>query len=306
MDLDMPEGNGLYAIEQIMALEPTRILVVTSVPRYGGADATFEALSRGALDLIQKPTAWPGTTAEQEDLLVLAERLASVPVIPHVAALTNRRIKEHVRRESVTSFAQAVSLIVVGSSTGGPSAIVSILGELPDDFPVAVVVLQHLADVFAADFIKWLDSKVRLSVREALPGSLLQPGTVHVAIRGSDLSVSSRGRFEACSDSPRCRHRPSIDVLFKSAARSYGSSAMGVLLTGMGRDGAEGLKAIRQAGGITLAQDEASCVVFGMPKAAIEIGAVQRILSTREIAQALLNAAGTVAGNGAASGSYEP
>ncbi|MCL1599752.1 MAG: chemotaxis-specific protein-glutamate methyltransferase CheB [Actinomycetia bacterium] len=287
MDLDMPDGNGLQAIEQIMAFTPTRIMVVTGVPRFDGQDASFEALSRGALELIPKPTAWPATDLERQNIIGLARRLSSVPVLHHTRA---SREKRRSARRVRPSLGGGADLVAIGASTGGPGALKAILEELPPGFSEPIVIVQHLTDVFAAGFIEWLGSCTNLVVREALPGTRLEPGSVYVAVRGSHIAISHRGWIEASHQPPRAGHCPSIDVLFESVASAHGPRAVGILLTGMGKDGAAGLRAIRDSGGVTVAQDEASCTVFGMPKAAIELEAATHVVPVREIASTLIRA----------------
>jgi two-component system, chemotaxis family, protein-glutamate methylesterase/glutaminase len=277
MDLEMPALHGLDAIEQIMALAPTRILVVTAKPSHRQRQATFEALARGALDLILKPPSWRDPDPE----LSLARRireLATIPVVPHVRALRDQR-----RAARDTGPKSATSLVVVGASTGGPRVVKSLLAELPASFAAPILVLQHLADPFGDGFVEWLAEGASLEVREAKERSTLRAGCVDVVVRGPHVVVDARGKLSLFDGPPREGHRPSIDVMFESVAKSYGAQAIGVLLTGMGRDGAEGLGAIHRAGGVTLAQDEASCVVFGMPRAAIEMNAVRHIVSAQDL-----------------------
>ena len=289
MDLDMPDGDGLEAIAQIMARAPTRILVVTGLPRFRGADATFAALARGALDLVPKMTAWPGTTAERHDILRLARRLAEVPVLPHVNALRDER--QGARAQATPAQAPAsgptASLIAIGASVGGPRTLAAILAELPAGFPLPIVVVQHLSPTFAELFVEWLAGQTRLRVLEAAPGVRPEPGTVYLGLRGPHLVLSPQGTLATSPEAARQAHCPAVDVLFESVARTCGPRALGVLLTGMGRDGAIGLLAIRQAGGTTLAEDEGSCVVYGMPRAAVELGAVQHLQSLAELTRTL-------------------
>jgi two-component system chemotaxis response regulator CheB len=286
MDLDMPDVNGLEATEQIMAFAPTRIMVVTGVPRFRGSDSSFEALSRGALELVPKPTAWPATDTEGDALVHLARRLSSIPVVRHTKAAREQRRRERVVESSDGHFSEC-RLVAIGASTGGPKVLGTILRGLPAGFSAPVIVVQHLTDVFAAGFIDWLQSQSDLTVREALPGTPLEPKHLYVAVRGSHIAVSLRGWIESAHEPPRNGHCPSIDVLFESVAENVGRLGVGVLLTGMGADGAQGLRLIRDARGLTVAQDEESSVVFGMPKAAIELGAATRIVSAEAVAPLL-------------------
>jgi two-component system, chemotaxis family, protein-glutamate methylesterase/glutaminase len=286
MDLDMPDGNGIEAIEQIMAFAPTRIMVITGVPRFSGQNTTFEALSRGALEVVAKPTAYPATAAEGANILLLAKRLSSIPVLLHTKAARERREASSLGRPAPSETKRSV--VAVGASTGGPAVLRAIISALPSGFSAPIIVVQHLADVFADGFIKWLGADAQVKVQEALPGIRLVPGTVFIGVRGTHVAVTRGGTIRAVTGRSGDGHCPSVDILFESVATEFGAGALGVLLTGMGKDGASGLRAIRDAGGLTIAQDERTSVVFGMPKAAIELGAACHVASTQEIMSLLI------------------
>jgi two-component system chemotaxis response regulator CheB len=277
MDLAMPDADGFSGIARIMAETPTPILVLTANREEA---VGFRALSLGALDILEKPQA----TADLDDYgRLLRSRLrllAGVKVIRHVRGLRERA-------PAVPRAAGRADLVVIGASLGGPRALATLLRGLPATFPAPIAVVQHIADGFTEGLATWLASECRLEVREAADGDPLRAGRVLVAPTGRHLLVNDR--VARLSDAPPVdTFKPSVTPLFLSAARSYGARACGVLLTGMGRDGAEGLKAIKEAGGPTLAQDEATSAVFGMPRAAIELGAVDRVLPLEEIARVLL------------------
>jgi two-component system chemotaxis response regulator CheB len=277
MDLNMPDVDGFSGIARIMAETPTPILVLTG----NRAEAVgFRALSLGALDIIEKPQE---TTDLAEYGALLRSRLrllAGVKVIRHLRGLRERRADE-------PRIAVRAELVVVGASLGGPRALATLLRGLPATFPAPIAVVQHIADGFTEGLASWLASESRLEVREARDGDVLRPGRVLLAPTGRHLLVGD-GAARLSDAPPVDTFKPSVTPLFQSAARAYGPRVCGVLLTGMGRDGAEGLKAIRTGGGPTLAQDEATSAVFGMPRAAIELGAVQRVLPIEEIARVLL------------------
>jgi two-component system chemotaxis response regulator CheB len=277
MDLNMPDADGFSGIARIMAETPTPILVLTANREEA---VGFRALSLGALDILEKPQA---TSDLEEYGRVLRSRLrllAGVKVIRHMRGLRERPV-------GVPRIAGRADLVVIGASLGGPRALVTLLRGLPSTFPAPIAIVQHIADGFTEGLAAWLASESRLDVREACDGDVLRPGRVLVAPTGRHLLVGDG--IARLSDAPPVdTFRPSVNPLFMSAARSHGARACGVILTGMGRDGADGLKAIRSAGGATLAQDETSSAVFGMPRAAIEAGAVDRVLPLDDIARALV------------------
>lgn len=278
MDLEMPDADGFSGIARIMADNPTPILVLTA----NRAQAVgFRAMSLGALDILEKPHA-DTDLADYGHLLRSRLRLiAGVKVIRHPRGLRAER------RAAPPLRGPRPELVVLGASLGGPRAIAAILRALPAEFPAAIAVVQHIADGFTHGLAGWLATETPLAVREARDGEPLRPGLVVLAPTGRHLVVTEG--LARLSDAPPLEgFKPSVTPLFASAARAYGRRACGVLLTGMGRDGAAGLRAIKDAGGPTLAQDEATSAVFGMPRAAVELGAVDRVLPLDEISRALL------------------
>jgi len=277
MDLNMPDADGFSGIARIMADTPTPILVLTANREEA---VGFRALSLGALDILEKPQA---TTDLDEYGRLLRSRLrllAGVKVIRHVRGLRERG-------SPTPRPSGRTDLVVIGASLGGPRALATLFRGLPATFPTPIAVVQHIADGFTEGLASWLASESRLDVREARDGDPLSPGRVLVAPTGRHLLVAD-GMARLSDAPPVDTFKPSVTPLFASAARSYGARACGVILTGMGHDGADGLKAIKDAGGPTLAQDEATSAVFGMPRAAIELGAVDRVLPLDELARALL------------------
>jgi two-component system chemotaxis response regulator CheB len=179
-------------------------------------------------------------------------------------------------------------MVIIGSSTGGPQALQTILKQLPSDFPTPILCIQHIAPGFLNGLVNWLRSLCSMKVKIAQDGELPLAGTIYFPQEGTHLLVDKKGRLVSSLESPLDGHRPSITLTLKSAADYYGKAAVGILLTGMGRDGADGMKAIAKAGGITMVQDEKSSIVFGMPKQAIELGAAQYVLPLDEIANVLI------------------
>ncbi|MCD4482933.1 chemotaxis-specific protein-glutamate methyltransferase CheB [Chromobacterium vaccinii] len=284
LDMMMPVMTGLAATEYIMAYCPTPILVVSSSVNRGELFRTYEALAAGALDVIEKPM--PGQDHWGEHYLAMLKLVAKIKVVTHLRGRRAAQEAPPVAPCAPASPRQSMRLVALGASTGGPSALVEVLGGLPADFPLPLLVVIHIAEPFGHAFVDWLDDHCALDVRLARHGQPLPARGVVLAAPGLHLQV--RGGKMVCEAGPeRLSCRPSVDVLFESVAQEYGAAAAAVLLTGMGQDGARGLLAVRAAGGLTIAQDEASCVVYGMPREAALLNAAQRILPLADIGPAL-------------------
>ncbi|QIR40111.1 chemotaxis response regulator protein-glutamate methylesterase [Tolypothrix sp. PCC 7910] len=266
MDVLMPNMDGVEATKHIMKRSPCAIIMVTaSVSRYAGK--VFEAMSYGALDAINTPT--EGSTGLLKKISIIAKLIDKSP-----------------RPRIVNKPNNLPSLIAIGASTGGPQALTKILSQFPPDFPGVIVVIQHLDAQFTANFAAWLNEQTSLSVQIAHPGTSVQPGKVLLAGRNHHLVMRPNLTFEYEEEPLDCYYHPSIDVFFKSAAKNWAGNGIGVLLTGMGRDGAQGLKMMRDAGWHTIAQDSRTSIVYGMPKAAAELNAAVEILPVDAIASA--------------------
>jgi two-component system, chemotaxis family, protein-glutamate methylesterase/glutaminase len=285
MDIHMPKMDGIGATEEIMAFCPTPILIVSSSVRPDQTGPAFDALKAGALDVLKKPE--PKDWSELEhigvELIAKVKMLARVHVVTHVRG----RIRDRAQRARPT-LSGPRTLLAIGSSTGGPAALVAVLSKLPEDFRPAVVVAQHIADGFVPGLVEWLGTLCKLPVVQARNGQDLVGGAILVAPTGGHLAVRS-GCVETVEAEAGDVYRPSCNVLFESAAKSQGAKTIGVILTGMGADGAKGLKALHDAGGYTIAQDERTSVIFGMPKAAIEIGAVDVVSPIDLIADEIMS-----------------
>lgn len=276
MDINMPDADGFSGIARIMAETPTPILVLTVNPE---ETVGFRALSLGALDILEKPQADADLDDYGTTLRSRLRLLAGVRVIRHLRGL-------RAQRPAAARPVAHSDVVVVGASLGGPRALATLVRALPAGFGAPVLVVQHIAEGFTEGLANWLDQESKLTVRTARDGEVLRPGQVLLAPTGRHLVVT-RGHARL-SDAPAVdSFKPSVTPLFLSAAEAYGARVCGVILTGMGRDGADGLQAVKRAGGHTIAQDEASSAVFGMPRAAIETGAVDRVLPLEEIPRAL-------------------
>jgi two-component system chemotaxis response regulator CheB len=282
MDLVMPRVDGLRATELIMAHCPTPIVVLSAAENRTEGLRTMDALAAGAVDAVDKPSGI--LDAKWMTMLMARVRTAArVRVITHVRA--RLRPDEPHPPPRVSTPQIPPRLLVMGASTGGPAAVRHILRSLPGDFPLPVLLVLHITEHFDTAMAEWLEAQSGLSVRNAVEGELLSmPGRLNVRMAPGNRHLVVRGGRLRLVDGPE-RHscRPSVDELFESVARELGAAAIGCLLTGMGRDGAEGLAALRRTGAATVVEDESTCVVFGMPREAIRLGAAQHVVGLTDI-----------------------
>lgn len=293
LDMMMPVMTGLAATEYIMAYCPTPILVVSSSFNRGELFKTYDALAAGALDVLEKPSGDETDTVWERRLTDTLRLIARIKVITHprgrLAHLGNGRRLEQATEPALAARA-GCELVAIGASTGGPGAVVDILRELPASYPLPLLVVIHISRTFGAGFAEWLNGLSPLPVAFARDGEPLpKPGASRVVLAPPDQHLVIRdGRLWLTQEPERHSCRPSVDVLFESVAREFGPRAAACLLTGMGRDGAEGLLAVRRWGGVTIAQDESTSVVFGMPREAIRLGAAGQVLRLDQVAPALV------------------
>ena len=287
LDLQMPRMDGMTFLRQIMRDDPLPV-VICSAAAAKGSDAAVRALEEGALDVIAKPQVGVREFIAESSVLIGDVLLAA-------ARASMRRRNARPVASGLLSGAAAPpppqsTIIAVGASTGGTEALREIIEALPENAPPMLVV-QHMPEGFTAAFAKRLDSLARVEVKEAASGDAVVPGRVLIAPGNQHMVLRRSGArhyAQLCNGPLVSRHRPSIDVLFQSVAQTAGASAIGVILTGMGDDGAEGLAEMHAAGAHTIAQDETTCIVFGMPKEAIALGGVDRVLPLPRIAAAIL------------------
>jgi two-component system, chemotaxis family, protein-glutamate methylesterase/glutaminase len=279
LDLEMPGLNGIDTLKAIMRKHRLPVIVVSSHTT-AGASTTLKALALGAFDFVAKPQDVSGHMGDIATELINKIKAAaqSKAVRVHPLGDTDQRVSKPARGPAQPP----TRIVAIGISTGGPNALQYLLSQLPGDFPGTIVVVQHMPEGFTEMFARRLDECCALSVKEAVSGDLLVagralicPGNRHVKVKKLPL-----GEVAVLSDDPRVNgHRPSADVLFRSVADEFGPRSLAVLMTGMGDDGAAGMGLVKAAGGITIAQSEDSCVVFGMPKAAIERGYATRVVA---------------------------
>ncbi len=280
MDVEMPICDGLTALKEIMAKQPTPVLMVSSVTKEG-AEHTLQALEYGALDFVTKPNG--GASFEfvehKEEFLskLRGLRLAKV-----------KRMAKVPKRIEVKSEQTSDQIVLIASSTGGPKALTTLFTSLPRGFRAPICIVQHMPSGFTASLAKRLSYVSPVPVREAEQGDFLQPGEALLAPGGQHLKFDATGKISLTNDASIHGVRPAADYMFKTASQVFGRRCLGVILTGMGRDGADGLLQIKNAGGMALGESESSCVVYGMPKAAFELGAIDAEFKIEEMAQAIV------------------
>ncbi|HLT99241.1 MAG TPA: chemotaxis response regulator protein-glutamate methylesterase [Burkholderiaceae bacterium] len=291
LDVEMPRMDGLDFLDRLMRLRPMPVVMVSSLTERG-SEVTMRALELGAVDFVTKPK-----LGLRDGLIEYTDLIAD-----KIRAAAASRPRQAVRGEprkllhSARPFSTTEKLVMIGASTGGTEAIRQVLEPLPPNSP-AIMITQHMPAGFTKSFVQRLDSLCAMQVHEAEDGQRVLPGHVYLAPGGvAHMKLARSGAnyiVRLDPSEPVNRHRPSVDVLFHSAAEVAGRNAVGVLLTGMGKDGAQGLLAMKKAGAVTFAQDEASCVVFGMPREALHIGAADEAVPLSEISERILASAGT-------------
>ncbi len=291
MDIRLPGMNGFEATSLIMSQRPTPVVVISASVNADDLNISMNALRAGALTVVEKPTG-----SAQGDYFEVAKKLCDLLVNMSQVKVVRQRIQRPVSyprsKPSLTlpppPSRGPTRVVGIAASTGGPAALVSILNGLPAEFPVPILLVQHMSPSFLDGFVTWLGRSVPQGVQRARSGLTPEPGTVYVAPENCHLEVD-RGSIRLVHSPPLHNQRPSATALFRSLARTYGAEAVGVLLTGMGDDGAPGLLEMVKAGAHTIAQDESSSVVFGMPAAAVALGAATEVLSLSRIPSRLLN-----------------
>ncbi len=290
MDIRMPRMNGLEATRQIMSVTPTPIVVVASSIYETDMNIAFNAVEMGALTVVEKPKGLDPTEYDNvRDQLVTALRLMSEVQMVTLAPVSHATPSFlQPGQEAAPRPAARVELIAMAASTGGPGTLRQILGGLPGDMNIPIVIVQHITPGFSQGFARWLDSATPLQVALAQDGEQAAPGRVLLAPEGAHMLVTPGGIVRLDSSAPINGQRPSATPLFDSVAQTCGTAAVGVILTGIGADGIAGLEILRWKGGQVIAQKEESCVVCDMPKAAIERGIADLILTPEEITQAII------------------
>lgn len=296
LDVEMPKMDGLDFLERLMRLRPMPVVMVSTLTERG-SDITFRALALGAVDFISKPKmdiarGMEDYASEITDKIRAAAQARVHKAIAHSSLDVQEKLSADAILPSVAGrYSSTEKLIIIGASTGGTEAIKEVLTRLPADVP-GILVTQHMPENFTKSFADRLNSLCKISVKEAEHNERVLPGHAYIAPGHSHLLLRRSGAnyvTELNQGPPVNRHRPSVDVLFRSAANAAGANALGIILTGMGNDGAQGLLEMRQAGSHTIAQNEESCIVFGMPKEAINLGGACEVLPLQNIARHALD-----------------
>ena len=291
MDVNMPKMDGLEATKRIMSEIPTPIVVVSASLMQSEVDLSFDALQAGALTAIKTPVV--NDPKACQEFAQVVRTMANVPVVRRWDRNSNNGSKPKPVSVELTiptlrrSQKQSIEVIGIASSTGGPGVLAAILKKLPEDFPIPILIVQHITQGFGTGFANWLDGEVALKARLAQYGDTPTPGTILLAPDDRHMQLNNLGLVELIVDQPYRGIRPSANYLFRSFARYYGPSAMGIVLTGMGDDGAAGLEEMHQTGSVNIAQEEKSCIVYGMPREAILRQAIDFVLTPDQIASML-------------------
>ncbi len=291
MDMRMPGMNGLEATRRILETYPVPVVIVTASKNAHEVASSFQAMGNGALAVLEKPPGVEHPNFKQacEKLIATVKSVSEIKVVRRRLNSSQKRTTPRITlpvREQI--HRPEVEIVGIGSSTGGPPVLQKILTALPEKFPIPLVIVQHIARGFSDGLVEWLNSSSRLPVRLAREGERLQAGYCYLAPDDAQMKIDGSRSIRLTDDPPENGVRPSVSYLFRSLSRGFGSRAAGVLLSGMGRDGAVELKQMREKGGFTIAQDRASSVVHGMPGEAIKMGAAMYVVSDEEIAPLLI------------------
>lgn len=289
MDIHMPVMDGFEATKQIMAYNPTPILIVSTSVFKVGMDKAFKAISYGALDIIEKGAMEiTGDKKSGEELIEKIKFLSDIKVLHHPLAKLEGRKERPVKVVETPKKKILDRIVAIVTSTGGPQALLEILKRFPQNFPCGIVIVQHITSGFVEGLAEWLNSECQIKVKVAEDSEEIRPGVAYIAPCDLQMRVGEGGRIHLSNEPAHDGHRPSGDILLESVARVYKEGAVGVILTGMGRDGAMGMKAIKDMHGATIAQDEATCIVFGMPKVAIEMDVIDEVSPLGRIAEEIV------------------
>ncbi len=285
LDLEMPTMDGLTFIEEVVKQDKLVPIIVVSSFTQDGAKVVLDALENGALDFVPISTTNPDQIGELKEKLISKIEIASKSEPKHLIIKNIQKLKP--KKKTIPAPNAATRVVVLGSSTGGPNTLQSIISALPEDLKSAILVVQHMPKEFTRSLAFRLDETCKLPVKEVEDGDIIKEGEVLVARGGYHMIVESNKRIKLLDGPKRFGVKPAVNMTMISASEVFGSNAIGILLTGMGHDGAFGMKTIKKRGGNTIAQDSSSSVIYGMPKAAVDLGAVDKLLPTKKIPQTI-------------------
>ena len=290
MDIHMPVMDGFEASRTIMETNPVPIVIVTASYDMRELETSFRAIETGALTVLQKPQGigHPDHDRTARNLIASVRLMAEIKVVRRWVRTANGRPQlQTTAEENPVCRPWPVKVVAIGASTGGPPVIEKLLAALPPDFPAPILIVQHMAEGFIRGFAEWLGQTSSLPVHVPFHGSMTRSGHVYVAPDGTQMKMDGSGRICCTGDQPENGLRPSVSYLFRAVAETFGRNAVGVLLTGMGRDGSAELKLMKDRGAVTIAQDEASSAVYGMPGEAVKLHAARHVLAADRIAGVL-------------------
>ncbi|MEK0382215.1 MAG: chemotaxis-specific protein-glutamate methyltransferase CheB [Nitrosopumilus sp.] len=285
LDLEMPTMDGLTFIEEVVRQDKLVPIIVVSSFTQDGAKVVLDALENGAIDFVPISTTNPDQIGELKENLISKIEIASKSEPKHLIIKNIQKLKP--KNKTIPAPNAATRVVVIGSSTGGPNTLQSIISALPEDLKAAILVVQHMPKEFTRSLAIRLDETCKLPVKEAEDGDIIKEGEVLVARGGYHMIVESNMRIKLIDGPKRFGVKPAVNMTMVSASEVFGSNAIGILLTGMGHDGAFGMKTIKKRGGSTIAQDSSSSVIYGMPKAAVDLHAVDKLLPTEKIPQTI-------------------
>ncbi len=292
MDIDMPKMGGFEATRKIMETTPVPIVILTASWDPNDVNKTWKAMEAGAVHALEKPL-FIGDIEQSTEIKSLIQTVKLMSEVKVVRRWPKKTVPDSVEKKTISDKDNGIArldidIVAIGASTGGPPAVKTILSALPENFPVPLLLVQHIAPNFSKSFVEWLDQAGPLKVKLALNGEKVLPGYVYVGPDQFHMRVDRSGRISLTQDKPENGLRPSVSYLFRSVAEVYGNRALGILLTGMGRDGAEELVLMKKKGATTIAQDKESSVVHGMPGEAIKLGGASLVLPPEKIAHMLV------------------
>jgi two-component system chemotaxis response regulator CheB len=287
MDINMPKMNGFEATQKIMEENPTPILLVSSDWNMSDVKIALKSMGIGALGALEKPTGpgYPKFKKHLDDLIEHIRIMSQIKVVRRWKKKSSKDVYNNVKQVNISN--RVCKIIVIGASTGGPPVLSEILRELPADYPMPILIVQHMSDGFMDHFISWLNGHCLINVKKAVNGEIIKPGNIYFGSEEHHITID-RGRIKFSLPIVGDTFVPSVSRLFSSVAENYAKETVAIILSGMGRDGAIETKMLKDRGALTIAQDEASSVVFGMAKEAIKLDAIDMILSPQEIKEALL------------------